>query len=555
MKVLNHIINPIDNNKIDIKTAKGKQIIKKYSERLEILKGGSSIYNFIFDPVTNKNVLVNSGKGRSIIKKYLSQRGGSAAARRVAEVRKREAAKGRKKAQRGAVKITVAVDPGLSESNWGSGRAGSDLQRPAAAADEEWVENAERRMAKRAACKKALQDIRCGSVDTCKKSVEDGRKNNCSWLNYRDGRVSTVKTNVCKKKYKTPRKLKGRPAFAFTGAHDKELLKKKCVLGGDEKEDEGSDEEEEEEEEAGGRVIAIEDDDDEEEEEAGGRAIAIEEDDDDEEEEEEDEGGAVASKTILTVSSDEDKIIAKIFNHFREKGLIAGEDASSGLQFHQFSAILQLYFGNNERDADVIAYNLTNQARMAASTAGVTNPAAIITQDKFKEYMTSNATTGARHIDEHIRYILDITCGWTRDNGDVNAYGLHIYLFQIMNEMLINGEIGYYSWFMDTDTEDSSTKMKFEDWSDTVSDESILYKLIKKHATIARDLDRQEGAGAGAAAAANCDEIIKNYKMAIVAWFRIQVLKKLSNLPRCLVDNVSAKIVSYANRVYSLQKS
>ena len=67
MKVLNHIINPIDNNKIDINTKKGKQIIKNYVKRLEILKGGSSIYNFIFDPVTNKNVLVNSGKGRLII--------------------------------------------------------------------------------------------------------------------------------------------------------------------------------------------------------------------------------------------------------------------------------------------------------------------------------------------------------------------------------------------------------------------------------------------------------------------------------------------------------
>ena len=247
-------------------------------------------------------------------------------------------------------------------------------------------------------------------------------------------------------------------------------------------------------------------------------------------EESDEEGGGVSdhlddgeSEGNLLPSSK----IKKIFEYFNK----GNPYDTPGLLFHQFSAVLQLYFGNTIIDADKIAYmniKVMNRERL--------------TYDNFEKYMDTNKKLISGDLDSKIRYLLDTVCNISIQDPS------KMYLHNILNKMLITGEMNFYSWHMDKDIS-SEVDLNFNNWSeeDIGKDADKLQKLIDKYSVLGRKLDKKKQQS-------DCVEILKNYKMAIIAWFRLQLLKHGKGDTKCS-DRDALDISKLAKRVFDLNTS
>ena len=162
--------------------------------------------------------------------------------------------------------------------------------------------------------------------------------------------------------------------------------------------------------------------------------------------------------------------------------------------------------------------------------------------DKFEQYMDTNKGLISGDLDSKIRYLLDTVCNISIQDPS------KMYLHNILNKMLITGEMNFYSWHMDKDIS-SEDDLNFNNWSeaDIGTDADELQKLIEKYSVLGSKLDKKKQQS-------DCVEILKNYKMAIIAWFRLQLLKHGKGVTKCS-DSDALDISKLAERVFDLNTS
>ena len=605
MKNANYIINPVNNNKINITTKEGKMIVDNYIKNLQVLKGGHTLYNFITDPINNKKILLNSKEGGVLIKNYANfSKGGSSIdeKKKLAEIRRQTAqeyaAKGRARVANKSARSTKAKDPGLSTTNMTKRKTGAIDRRHGLGTN-----SSKQSKSKTEECYELLKNIRCGDKATCEDAVESAPGSNCEWMSHRYPKdVERIKGDLCSKS-DLPRnvlkfKHKGKKAFDFpsSGTYRK-ILKKKCrsdittidaaaaaavtVATGDVEDGDADDGDS-----GGGAAAAATedegthgDDDDDDDDSGGGAAAAAaaatedvrdhrrnvitytddddsasEEDDDsintDDEDDESSGDLYIPISSIERVGVDDDGLLdesgsgggaatgddaelldeghlKQIFDHF-DKG-------SKGYLINkEFSAILQIYFGNDEKLADTIAYPQTIASRR-------------FDFEMFKTYMNENRVSVYKYINPNIRYILNLPCS-SLQKDPTNSY-----LFMILNKMVINGEIDYYSRSMEYNTyaREKTHMLDFNNWTDIEKDTDIkqLRELIKKHAKLAISADTNMLKTNNKE---DCAETVNNYKKAIVAWFRLKLYGTDSS-GLCNSED-DKKVAKYAARVFELNQ-
>ena len=241
-------------------------------------------------------------------------------------------------------------------------------------------------------------------------------------------------------------------------------------------------------------------------------------DDDDEDDSDDDDrrsGGRAATKR--------DSKMEQLFNYF-------DTNETGTLDYKQLSTFFQVFNFEEQNYADKRAYKVIEKG----------GPFNI---DKFIDHYDHGD-------DSHL--LINKICQ-DRINPE------HVSLVELINELIQNGEIEYYcnkigyEIYPETDR-GKDFLLVFPDWSDgrKAEDVEFLTNKIKEFGKQAVELDKEahdtikSGGGFGETI---CSEIIENYKMAIVAWFRLLLLDQ--NHCHTMLEK---KIAGYAVRVDQLTR-